>query len=66
MIILRRRDAADDLGVSERTLDRLVGDGLIPWVDLGRGRIRHRKGFDKADIDQFKLARKRRETGHDK
>jgi hypothetical protein len=37
-ILLTREAVAARWSVSLRTLDRLRQDGLIPWVDLRRGR----------------------------
>lgn len=34
-----RDEAADLLSVSERTLDRLIADGLIEAVNIGRRRL---------------------------
>lgn len=38
MRLLTRRQAAELLGVSLRTLDRLRREGLIPWIDVKAGR----------------------------
>jgi hypothetical protein len=37
-MLLTREAVAERWSVSLRTLDRLRQDGLIPWVDLRRGR----------------------------
>jgi predicted DNA-binding transcriptional regulator AlpA len=54
--VLSKREAADRLGISTRTLDRLMSDGRGPSViELSPRRL----GFLEADLDAF-IARRRR------
>jgi excisionase family DNA binding protein len=39
--LLGKKEAADRLGISERTLDRERCKGLIPWVQV-RGQVKFR------------------------
>jgi excisionase family DNA binding protein len=55
--LLRRSEVADLLGVSPRTLDRLVEAGSLPVVYIDR-----RPRYLAEDVAAFVLARRRRRT----
>jgi hypothetical protein len=50
--------AARKLDVSTTTFLGHVKDGDIPWISVGRGKIRMRRKFDPRDIENFKQSRK--------
>ena len=49
--LLTYRQVADELRVSERTVQNMVRDGKIPHIKIGRA-----TRFHPGDIDQWKLA----------
>ena len=51
--IRSRQEAADDLNVSTRTFDRILVDGKIPFVMIGK-----RKKYLKRDIDVYIMAQR--------
>ena len=57
--LLGVRDAAAWLGVSRRTLWKLIGMGAMPVVRVGRRTIR----VDRADLRQFVEERRERRGG---
>ena len=57
--LLKLEEAANQLRISLRMLLWLVRDGEIPYVNVGRGKIRMRKMFTQQDIDQFVKRRKK-------
>lgn len=55
-MVLNRKEAAQALGFSLRTLDRLRESGLLPWVDASGGRgSRPAVRFFQKDLDEFLL-----------
>jgi excisionase family DNA binding protein len=38
-LLYSKTDAAEQLGISERVLDRLIADGLVETVKIGRRRL---------------------------
>jgi excisionase family DNA binding protein len=52
---------ADRLGVSLGTLDGLVHDGSLPFVNVGRGKKRPRRMFTETAVEDFIAGRTKRE-----
>jgi hypothetical protein len=50
-----KREAARQLDVAERSIDRIIALGLLPVVEISPRRI----GVLQSDIDAFKLSRRR-------
>ena len=58
--VLSKREAADRLGISTRTLDRLMSDGRGPSViEISPRRL----GFLETDLDAFIASRRRPAPG---
>lgn len=52
--ILSKKELAKKWGTSERTIDRLREDGVLPWIDLGGNRTtRPIVKFRLADILEY-------------
>jgi excisionase family DNA binding protein len=60
--LLNPHEAANRLGVSVDTLDGIVRDGALAFVNVGRGEKRPRRMFDEHDVDAFIETRKQRCT----
>jgi excisionase family DNA binding protein len=61
--LLSPRQAAQRLHVSGDTLDGLVQDGELPFVNVGRGKKRPRRMFEEVVIDAFIERRTQRGKG---
>src|ERR1700722_11300357 len=61
--LLSPQQAAQRLHVSGDTLDGLVQDGELPFVNVGRGKKRPRRMFEEAVIDAFIERRTQRGKG---
>lgn len=57
MSVLTLQQVADELQVSERTINRYVAQGLIPVIDVGAGTYRKLR-VTRADLDAFIEARR--------
>lgn len=55
-------EAARRLSMSTKTLRGLVQDGLLPFVNIGRGQKNKRLAFDPVDIEEFVRRHKRFEA----
>ncbi|TFF20782.1 DNA-binding protein [Jiella endophytica] len=60
--LLKPSEAARRLAICEDHLRELTNDGLIPYVNVGRGRKREHRRYDPADVEAYKEARKCRST----
>jgi hypothetical protein len=60
--LLNPPETANRLGVSLDTLDGIVRDGALAFVNVGRGEKRPRRMFDEHDVDAFIETRKQRCT----
>jgi excisionase family DNA binding protein len=58
MATLSPAQAAQELGISIKTLRGHVEDGSLPFINIGRGKKYRRMAFDPADLEDFKLRRK--------
>ena len=47
------KQAAARLGVSERTLREHMRSGAVPYVDVGRGKVRRSPRFAPSDLQEF-------------
>ena len=61
--LMNPRETAQLLHVSADTLEGLVKDGDLPFVNVSRGKKRPRRMFDEADIEAFIEKRKQRGIG---
>lgn len=58
--LITRKEAAGLLRVSTDTLDGLVHDGELAYVNVGRGKRRQRRMFIQQDVEDFIERRRRR------
>jgi excisionase family DNA binding protein len=58
MTTLSPAEAAQELGISVKTLRGHVEDGTLTFINIGRGKKYRRMAFDPADLEDFKLRRK--------
>ncbi|MFG1244899.1 helix-turn-helix domain-containing protein [Xanthobacter sp. DSM 14520] len=54
-------EAAEYLGISEKTLRGHIMDGNITYILIGRGTVKKRRMFATEDLERFKESRRRRE-----
>ncbi|MGE3307798.1 MAG: helix-turn-helix domain-containing protein [Rhizobiaceae bacterium] len=59
MPILTPKQAAEHLGICERTLRRVQRSGGIPYVNVGMGSARETPRYDTADLDAWLASRKK-------
>ncbi|MCB5203263.1 helix-turn-helix domain-containing protein [Neorhizobium sp. T786] len=52
--LLTPAEAAGQLRISERQLRDLTDDGLLRWINVGRGKKRAARRYAQQDIDEFK------------
>ncbi len=55
--LLTLKEAADQLRISERQLRDLTDDGLVRWINVGRGSKRPSRRYTQEDLDEFKQRR---------
>ncbi|MBX5112738.1 helix-turn-helix domain-containing protein [Rhizobium lentis] len=52
--LLLPAEAAEQLRISQRQLRDLTDDGLLRWINVGRGSKRATRRYTQEDIDEFK------------
>lgn len=63
MELITSKEAAERLGISVKTLMGHVHDGSLPYINIGRSMKRPSYAFAVSDIEEFKEARRCRDTG---
>jgi len=58
--LLTLKETADRLHMTTEQLIGFVDDGLLLFINVGRGKLRPRYRFAQADIDQFEETRRTR------
>jgi excisionase family DNA binding protein len=60
--LLTAKEAAEELNITEEQVRRFVRDGMLTYINVGRGEKRPRMRFDRStDIEQFKQKQRSKE-----
>jgi excisionase family DNA binding protein len=60
--LLEIKEVAERLGVCERTVQRFIRSGELPYIAMGNGRVRLRKKIYPRDLENFIESRRRFDT----